>query len=189
MTVEDTPPDKEGETLLIRRILAGERECFRELILSHQAKVYSLLLRQLGNEAIARELAQETFLKAFSQLGKFRGEARFRTWLMRIALNVANGYFTSRRYKEAKQSVPIESLQIAWKNPPPDEALEHRQLREHLRMYLGSLPEKYREALVLYYLQEMPYKEISDTLRVPIGTVCSRINMGVQILRKKFERL
>ena len=98
----DTAHDDTSDEELIRLVVRGEKDEFRHLVRRYQDQVYAMILRSVGDDAIARELAQEAFLKAFLNLKSFRFESAFSTWLIRIALNQSHSYFSSRRFKERK---------------------------------------------------------------------------------------
>jgi RNA polymerase sigma factor (sigma-70 family) len=95
---------EEHEATLIRRIVAGEKDLFRSLVDAHKGMTFSLIMRQVNNRAIAEELTQEIFVKAYLNLSRFRGDSKFSTWLTRIALNHCNTYFSSKAYKESMRA-------------------------------------------------------------------------------------
>lgn len=171
------------ETELIARILQGEKDLFYELIHPCERSVYLTAFSVLQNSSDAEEVAQEAVLKAFRYLGEFRGEARFSTWLMRIALNEA-------RMRLRKQHRPMwESLDAEPESEEqdyvprefgdwgeiPSEALERKELREILGKALGELAPIYREVIVLRDVRQLSIAETAEILGVREGVVKTRL--------------
>lgn len=167
----------EGE--LVRRAQAGDAEAFGALVLAHQQFVYNLVLRALGSEAEAEDLAQEAFVRAWLALPNFRGQAQFRTWLYRIATNLCYNRLPRLRRElaalgEAELSdIPDTHGALGSGEPPSDpaRAVEAAERRAHLHRAIEALPESYRVLILLRYQQELPYEEIASVLSLPLGTV------------------
>jgi RNA polymerase sigma-70 factor, ECF subfamily len=175
-----------SEQDIIRRVLLGERDEFRHLVALHQARVYAMVLRQVGEEYTARDLTQEAFVKAYRSLPSFRFESAFGTWLVRIALNLTNSYFSSRPYKERLRSIEWQgrhSEEQAVQSANPDWADEEI---EQLQRAVAELPAHYREALVLCGFEQKSYAEAAEILGIPIGTVRSRLNKARLLVRQNF---
>lgn len=185
MEVSPLVEQQRSEKELIRRVLSGAKDDFRELVLAHQARVFSLVMRQVANEAIANELTQEVFLKAYVNLHRFRFEAQFSTWLIRIALNVCNSYFVSKRYRQSKTTMSVNESEIQEVAATPSGDIEERETLRRLRDALLTLSPKLREVIVLCGFEERPYEEVATILQIPIGTVRSRLNKARNVLRKK----
>src|SRR5262245_54454252 len=114
---------------LIARVIAGDRDSYREIVERHQDRVFAMLMRQTGSRELAEELSQEVFIKAFFNLKSFRFESSFGTWLVRIALNTSHTYFSSRRFKSQRRTesldpVKHEALAAAPQGAFPAEVLE-----------------------------------------------------------------
>ncbi len=174
------------EREIIRRVLAGAKDEFRVLVLAHQSRVFALIMRQVANQAIANELTQEVFLKAYRNLHRFRFEAQFSTWLIRIALNVCTTYFSSKRFKQAKSTMSFEEIEI----PSESEsygvgAVIDRETLKRVRSALLTLSPKLRETIILCGFEERTYEEAAQILEIPVGTVRSRLNKARNLLRKK----
>lgn len=144
------------EAGLIARVLAGERDLFHELVLPYERSVYFAAYSVLQSEPDAEDVAQEAVLKALKNLASFRGEAKFGTWLVSIALNEARAQLRHNRVlKFESVDAPAEdeegdftpAIITDWREVPL-EALERRELCQLLRSALDSLPEMYREVLV-----------------------------------------
>jgi RNA polymerase sigma-70 factor, ECF subfamily len=165
---------------IIRRVISGDREEFRLLVVKYQEQIFRMLLRQTGDTAVSRDLCQETFLAAFRALQGFKGESKFPTWLTRIALNLAKNYFRSKAYRERRIAMEPE---ISHQSDQKEE-VEERLLK--LREFIADLKPIYRDVIVLCGLEKKSYEEASAILQIPVGTVRSRLNTGRLKLREMF---
>lgn len=171
---------------LIKLVLKGEKDEFRHLIDRYKEGVFNLFMRQIGNRSIAEELSQETFLKAYLNLKGFRFEASFGTWIYRIALNNSHSYFASRRFRNEMRTRSIEEVTPG---AEPQAHIDQSKAQiDLLRRALGTLKPIYREVVVLCALEGKSYEEVAAVLKIPIGTVRSRLNKGRLLLKKEFER-
>lgn len=181
-----SPSQPLSDETIIRSVLSGAVNAYEELVLRYQPMVFAMIKRQVGDEASAKDLAQETFVKAFRNLKGFRQQSSFGTWVTRIALNTTNTYFSSRRYREGLMSVPFDperhDRQAEASNEP---ALQRATLL--LQKAVASLKPKYREVIVLCSLEGKTYEDAAEILEIPVGTVCSRMNRALGILRNKFR--
>lgn len=177
------------ESALIENAQKGDQDAFAELVNEHQRYVYNLTLRILRDENEALDLAQETFVRAWSALPNFRGQSRFRTWLYRIATNLCyNRLPTLRRSLNELGEEIVEELS----NPDPRSVnpaykLEKRELREYLFQAVDNLDEKYRLLIALRYQDELSYDEIASTLNLPLGTVKTGLFRAKARLRSALE--
>jgi len=173
---------------IIKRVLAGERNEFQHLVTAYQERIYAFLMRQTGDAATARELVQDTFIRAFRHLGSFRGQSSFETWLTRIAINVAHSWFSSRRYKELKHSVPlnVEHYQETPNEPEQEGQYSNDEMCE-LKEAVAFLKPIYREVVMLCFFDGRTYAQAANMLGIPEGTICSRMNKALQLLRRKLK--
>ena len=172
---------------LIERCLGKDNAAWELVVARYRRKVFHIAYKFTGRHDEAEDLTQEIFLKIFRSLEKFNRDADFSTWLSSVARNFCiDHYRASKREKE----VVVEDL-VAFDLAPaaagsnPHRALEDRDRRSFLRRGLDLLPEKLREAVILRDLQGLSYQEMADHLRLPEGTVKSRINRG----REELSRL
>jgi RNA polymerase sigma-70 factor, ECF subfamily len=173
---------------LVRRSLDGQADAFGLLYDRHGPRVYQLLRRLTANDALAQDLAQETFLAAHRCLGDWRGQGALGTWLCGIAVRLyRNAVRTDARH-------PAEPLDDQEALPSPEgDPLRHlaqRELRDRLEAAIEELPPSYRDAFVLVKVEGLSYREASDWLGVPLGTVQSRLWRAVcrlQVLLKDLE--
>jgi RNA polymerase sigma-70 factor (ECF subfamily) len=171
---------------LVARAQAGDGSAFEQLILDHSARVYRLLVRMLGSTADAEEVAQETFLKAWRALPRFRAEAQFSTWLHRIAVNEANRRLAreSRRY-----TVPIDdaALQIPDLSKGPAARAESAELEAFLEICVRELPPDYRAAVILRDIEGMTNEEAAELLALELANFKSRLHRGRMAIRRRVE--
>lgn len=170
----------------IRRASEGSPEAFEQLVRKYQRYVYNLALSVVGNRDDAFDVAQETFVRAWRGLGDFRGEARFSTWLYRIAYRVSLTAMARRRDLHLDDLPEFACSSAEW---DPEEAADRELNRRLLRQALMGLSPPYRTALVLYHMEGLSYEEIASVTGVPIGTVRTHLHRGREILRRELERL
>jgi RNA polymerase sigma-70 factor (ECF subfamily) len=189
-SLEKPVSEETREQELIRRIRSGEPEKFYELIRPLEGRVYAAAFAILRNEADAEDAAQEAMLKAFANLRQFRGEARFSTWLIQIAVNEAR---MRRRKDHANLIEPIGEREDAegvytprefadW-HEVPSEALERREVRDLLLEALAALGSKYREVFVLRDVEHQSIQEVSETLGISTASVKTRLLRARLMLR------
>src|SRR5438094_6701753 len=164
-----------------------QRGELRELFERHKDKVYSIALRYAGDETMAMDIAQETFLKLFSGIRSFRGDSSFESWLYRL---VVNSCFDQKR--RTRRLMPlVDELLDALQAPGAsvlDEVLRN-ELSSRVRSAVGSLPPEQRMVIVLRYTQGLSYDEIAAILGCSSGTVASRLNRVHKILERRLARL
>jgi RNA polymerase sigma-70 factor, ECF subfamily len=166
-------PDRE----LIRRYLAGDADAFTTLVHRHEVTVYRLCLRTLGDPEDAADATQEALLLVARNLDRFRGDARFSTWLHRIAMNVCFDHLRAAKRRPVLHRLPDDGPDPEPGPPVADHADAVVGTRD-ITIALRSIPEDFRIALVLADIQDLPYEEIARILDVPIGTVKSRVHRG-----------
>ena len=180
---------KESESLLIRRIVSGEKEEFRVLVGEYKDRIFAMVMRQTGNRTLAEEITQESFVKAYINLKKFRFDSQFGTWLTRIALNETNNYFASKRFKETKNSESysneIHEKQLGHSEDEDQRAELEKRERSlvEFRKALATLKPKFRDVITLCSLEGRSYEEAASVLSIPIGTVRSRLNKARLLLK------
>jgi RNA polymerase sigma-70 factor (ECF subfamily) len=189
----------QAEAQFIERLKRGDEAAFETLVNERSGEIYGLLYRLTENREEARDLTQETFLRAFQSIVHFRGESDLRTWIYRIAINQARNRWRWWRRRRRDVTVSIDAPEIGngrlglvstlrsrnVKDPEQD-ALESERERA-LKKALSSLRRVYREAVVLRDIEGFAYEEIAAALDISIGTVKSRLARGRQELRRKLE--
>ena len=173
------PRGRPDERALISRVLDGDRIAARELYDAHVNRVFRLAFRLCGDEEAARELVQETFIRAFGQLARFRGESAFGTWLYRITLSVASN--AKRRDRRRERELDFDSAgPIAVETT----AEADPDLRDQLHAAIDALPEIYRTTFVMHDVEGYTHGEIAQALGVAEGTCKSRLFIARGQLRK-----
>ena len=184
---EERPPgeiDPDGE--LVARWRAGDRAAFEGLVRRHQARVFRLLLRMLGSREEAEDVAQETFLNLHRSGHRFRGEARFSTFVYRVAANAALNRRRSQGRHQAREGVLALEAQAAPVRPAdPEAAAASSELRAELELALRALPPALRLPVLLCDVEGLGYSEIARILELADGTVKSRIHRGRRWLRER----
>lgn len=180
------------EAEMISRILAGERELFYDLIKPYERTVFLTAYSVLRCEADAEEVSQEAVLKAYRALSSFRGNSKFSTWLVTIALNEARMRFRRSRpgslisleeFVDDDEGDFTPAVLTDWREIP-SEALDRKELREMLQRALGELPVKYREVLIMRDVREMNIAETAQLLGVSLGTVKTRLLRARLMMQK-----
>ncbi len=171
------------DAVAVRACLAGDTQAFDGLVERHQRSIYRLCYRYAGNHHDANDLAQESFLKAYRALGRFRGDSAFATWLHRIAVN------TCLNHKVAhKRQMEELSDSVAAPGGGHGKALEEADERRRVRAAVEHLPEKQRKTLLLKVYDEMTHEEVARTLGSSVGTVKANLFHAVANLRKILGR-
>lgn len=182
----------------IERLKSGDAAAFENLVNERSGEIYGLLYRLTENTEEARDLTQETFLRAFQSIGNFRGESDLRTWIYRIAINQARNRWRWWRRRKRESTVSLDSNDDTTRQPliatlksersqDPEQDTLSREREKALRIALRSLRRVYREAVVLRDIEGLAYEEIAVALDIGIGTVKSRLSRGRQELRRKLE--
>lgn len=164
----------------VRRCLEGETDAFETLVARYEARVYSLLLRLVGNPTDAEDLAQETFVKAYRKLETWEAGRPFLSWLFKIAHNTALDFLRARRPEHQTLDDPEQPVDVAERAPAEPEIDAGSVERA-----LAELPPLYREALLLRHHEELDYAEIARITGAPLGTVKIRIFRGRELLRRR----
>jgi len=185
--------DNDPDAPLVRRCLRGDEAAWEGLVKSHTSRVYSICYRFTGRAEEAQDLTQEVFLRVFRGLESFDGAAgQFRTWLISLTRNLLIDHYRKTRKEKLVDSMEERAPALAAaaaSGGRADSGLASREAGELLRAGLQRLSPDLREAVILRDLQEMEYREIAKALRVPDGTVKSRISRGRAELARALRKL
>lgn len=191
----------------VRRCLAGESDAFGEIVARWQDRIYSAVYRMTGDAENAKDLAQETFIRAWSSLRSYHGGAAFGTWLYAIALNQVRSDVRKRRAQKRGAPISLDAqrggsdygrgddcggndggaLDPADTRPGPDAAVATQEHVRILRVAVAALDSDYREVIVLREFQDLSYEEIAEATGVPVGTVRSRLFRARDELRRVLD--
>jgi RNA polymerase sigma-70 factor (ECF subfamily) len=177
---------------LVARSIGGDANSFNELIKRWERPIYALAYRQIGREEDARDVCQETFLRAYRALNGFRGQAKFSSWLYRIALNLCRDWLRrERRTPVVTVSEDVDLIELASKLEP-SESVEDRVARQDLsravERAMAVLPEEQRTAILLKEYHGLTFQEIADLVGCPLSTVKTRLYQGLAVLRRELAR-
>lgn len=169
MTKHAADPTVIDETALIERTKAGDTEAFTPLVVKYNANVYNHIHSRVRDPEVAKDLTQETWIKAYRAVGTFRGESSFSVWLYRIAENVCIDYFRKQKHADTLPLHLIAEHRIT--DTCPSQSLERKELRLQLKNAIISLTKPRRDVFVLYYHHELPIKAIARLLNRSEGTI------------------
>ena len=187
------PPDA-SETIetLIQRCLAGDQLAWEAIVRQYRRKVFNVAYKFVGRHDEAEDLTQDIFLKVFKSLDTFDRRANFQTWLISVSRNLCIDHYRSVRKERETIDRDVDSTEVA---PPsigtPSQIanLEQRDRVELLRQAMAALPATLRTAVLMRDIQECSYHEIARALKLPEGTVKSRINRGRSELARQIRKL
>ncbi|MEO0185101.1 MAG: sigma-70 family RNA polymerase sigma factor [candidate division WOR-3 bacterium] len=163
---------------LVHLVRMGEIEPFDELVRRHEIKIHSLCYKMLKNYDDAKDMAQETFLKAYRNIKSFDGRSKFTTWLYRIAVNNCINFM---KKEHPTEEIKDEILDIPKEDPA--ERFKKKKLKEAVYNAIAKLPEVQKSVFTLRALEELPYQEISTILKKPVNTVKVNYHLAVKNLR------
>lgn len=175
---------------VVEAVLAGEQHRFGDLVSRYQGAIVNYVYRMLGQYEDAVDLSQDVFVKAYTALHSYQPKYPFSSWLFRIARNAAIDEIRRRRLTLVALDEPLWTeegsleRQLTSGAPGPEQTLLDGEARGLIDRALASLPEKYREPLVLRHAADMSYEEIAEALELPLGTVKTRIFRGREALRE-----
>jgi RNA polymerase sigma factor (sigma-70 family) len=169
----------------VSQILRGNKQAYGHLIHKYKDKVYAIVLRMVQQPQDAQDITQECFIKAYRYLHSYDSSRRFSSWLYRIAINHCLDVKSNKQKKEG-QNVNIEDVHLP--DPvTPEHVYLKRESASELRHLIDKLPEMYRMILLLRYIHDLTYQEISDLLDIPLHTVQVRLHRAKQKLRDYFH--
>ncbi|HEY0705837.1 MAG TPA: sigma-70 family RNA polymerase sigma factor [Polyangia bacterium] len=190
----DARPAPDEDSVLIGRCLAGDQEAFRPLVQRHQRIAFSVAYRMLGSRADAEDAAQQGFVDAYAAIERFQSDGRpnaFGSWLLRIVVNRCKDVLKSKKRTESSLEPEMAVSEAAFSQQPrdPEAQLSESHERRALERALQSLAPKYREVLILKDVEELPYEEIREILRLPITTLKIRVVRARAMMREALESM
>lgn len=191
---------RESDDELIKRYQDGDRSAFDELVKRYRMPLVNFVARFINDRDTAEDLAQETFLRIYKSIGRYRfGVAQFSTWFYRIASNLCKNEVRNRKRRWRHHVDPIRDNEgdsdpdelivsvPAGSGYMPDQQLERKELDKVIQNAISQLPLKYRTPFLLRDLNQVSYEEIAKTLNLPLGTVKSRINRARLMMKDKLK--
>jgi RNA polymerase sigma factor CnrH len=191
MTTED--PD----LILVQALKVGQDQALNELMDRHREGLFRFVLRQVHNEADALELATETFVRAYFNIGKFRPAAKFVTWLYHIALNLCRDHLKSRAYQYSFRTVSFDAPSEQDQDPSlllaaergPDQKAERREELVALEKAINELPEELKGAFILTALEDRQQAETAELLGISVKAVETRVYRARKLLLEKMSKM
>ena len=173
---------------LIKLAQRGDRDALEQLVMSQQHYVFSLAMTVFHNADDAADLTQEVFIRLYRAIGQYNGESRFTTWLYRMVINLGRDELR-RRKRQVQQILPSteqgdDERDLIGQVPDtsiindPASVLAHKELGQALRLVIDQLEPQYRQALTLFYFEDLKYQDIADIMDIPLNTVKSHIRRG-----------
>jgi RNA polymerase sigma-70 factor (ECF subfamily) len=183
-----------SELELVKRCQAGETEAFDELVTRYRTRIFAMIYNMVHNEQDAWDLAQDSFVKAWKSIKRFRGRSSFYTWIYRIVMNVTIDWLRKKQVKgagaEFDDSIQLKEIDPASKTVPkadplPHERMERTEIRARIDNAIAQLSPDHRAVILMKEIESMQYHEIAETLGCSIGTVMSRLFYA----RKRLQNL
>ncbi|HEY2431176.1 MAG TPA: sigma-70 family RNA polymerase sigma factor [Vicinamibacterales bacterium] len=177
---------------LVARSQGGDMESFNQLVMRWERPIYALAYRTIGREEDARDVCQETFLRAFRALKGFKGQAKFSSWLYRIALNLCRDWLRRERRQPVVQAPEgvdlIEMASAATPTETVEDLVARQEISAAVARVMALLPEEQRTAIILKEYHGLTFQEIADMLDCPLSTVKTRLYQGLSVLRRQLDR-
>ena len=167
---------------LVVRAKKGDADAFSVLVKRHQNLVFNLAYRFMRDSALAEDMAQEAFLKAYRLLKGFRGDCNFSTWMYRVTVSVCLTEISRRKKRREVELQPLAGSR------EPESRVESSDVFELIRGCVKLLPARYASIITLYYLKEIPYDEIAQVMRIPMGTLKTWMYRARNQLRSIVEK-
>jgi RNA polymerase sigma-70 factor (ECF subfamily) len=195
MQTETTPAQSDVSELdLVKRCQNGQADAFDELVTRYRTRIFAMIYNMVHNEQDAWDLAQDSFVKAWKSIKRFRGKSSFYTWIYRIVMNVTIDWLRKKQIKsggaEFDDAIQLKEIDPASKTAPkadplPHEHMQRTEIRARIDNAIQQLSPDHRAVILMKEIEEMQYHEIAETLGCSIGTVMSRLFYA----RKKLQTL
>jgi RNA polymerase sigma-70 factor (ECF subfamily) len=183
--LDSTDKSRDDDERIVERVLAGDIDAFEEIVLRWQKPLLNLAYRFCRDRGLAEEMAQEAFLKVFQSLARWRGDAKFSTWMFSVALN---HYRTTLR-RHVPLHVDLAELDVVTAPGDLTGEMDRAANDSVVRRAVALLPPKYRDTIVVYYFQQQDVAETAETLGLKPGTVKARLHRARKLLETKLKAL
>ncbi len=161
---------------------------FRELVAQHQRRLYRFVIKYIDHPDDAADITQQAFVEAARTIASFRGDSKLSTWLFGIAMNMVRNYLSRAPHRVHKFETDESLLGLASGDPDPSDSLVQKEMLMLTEKAFGELPSEMSEVLGLVAVDEISYQDAADLLRIPLGTVRSRVSRARAALRSQFEQ-
>jgi RNA polymerase sigma factor CnrH len=189
--------EEDPDLILVQALKVGDDQALNALMDRHREGLFRFVLRQVHNEADALELATETFVRAYFNIGKFRPAAKFATWLYHIASNLCRDRWRSRTYQYSRRTVSFDAPAEEGQDPSlllaaeggPDQKMERREELIALEKAIGELPEELKNAFILTALEDHQQAETAELLGISLKAVETRVYRARKLLLEKMSKM
>ena len=186
-----------SDQALVQRVQSGDQQAFELLVAKYQRRIFRLISRFVRDPATAEDIAQETFLRAYRAIGRFRGDSQFYTWLYRIAVNTAKrsagagarGPVLQESANSPESEEPFSRQEQLTSLDTPEAVMASREIADTVNAAMDALPDELRTAIALREIEGMSYEEISQLMGCPVGTVRSRIFRAREAIARQLRPL
>lgn len=186
-----------SDQALVQRVQHGDQQAFELLVAKYQGRIFRLISRFVADPAAAEDIAQETFLRAYRAIGRFRGDSQFFTWLYRIAVNTAKRSAADEAHSpvfrenahSADDDETFSRQERLITTETPDALMASRQIADTVNAAMDALPEDLRTAIALREIEGLSYEEIASIMSCPVGTVRSRIFRAREAIARQLRPL
>jgi len=181
-SIKERNPNSESDILVVEKVLAGDTDAFSALVHKYQNRVYSAVLNYVYAPDEALDITQETFVKAYTSIHRFNSSSSFYTWIYRIAINTAIDWLRKRKNRKVESLDDLKFTEIGFEpesrdpDSDPERVLDKNETERMLRVAISMLTHKLRGVLVLHDVEGLSQEEIASILKIPVGTVKSRIS-------------
>lgn len=187
-------PNTEADILVVEKVLAGDTDAFAVLVEKYQSRVYSAALGYVYSPDEALDIAQDTFVKAYTNLHKFSSNSSFYTWIYRIAVNTAIDWLRKRKNRKVDSLDDDRFSEVGFEpvakdlDYDPEEVLEKNEFHRTLRAAVAKLTLKLRSVIILHDIEGLSQEEVAAVLKIPVGTVKSRVSRARAELKKILQK-
>jgi RNA polymerase sigma-70 factor (ECF subfamily) len=183
----------DDDQILIKKIRKGSKAAFEELMRKYNRKIFNFVIRMVRNDEVAVELTQDFFIKIYTVIDKYNFEYKFSTWAYRICYNLVIDHIRKNQMQtESLDSDAVSQKEIvSSENYVKDDGfriLSNEEVKNQLWKLVDGIPLKFKEVILLRYIQELKYEEIADMTGLPVGTVKNRIFKAKEILKQEIEK-
>lgn len=186
--------ERDGDLLLVRRVQSGDVAAFDHLVLKYRERIFSVIYNLTANKEDTYDLSQETFIKAFQSIGRFKAKSSFFTWLYRIAVNTTLTHLKKNRFKSFlsfetlhEEASPSDVLEALSSKSSTEKPALLKELQYKLNEALQTLSVKHRTVIVLFEIDDLSHQEIADIMHCSVGTVRSRLHYAKKLLQVKLK--
>ena len=186
--------ERDGDLLLVRRVQSGDVAAFDHLVLKYRERIFSVIYNLTANKEDTYDLSQETFIKAFQFIGRFKAKSSFFTWLYRIAVNTTLTHLKKNRFKSFlsfetlhEEASPSDVLEALSSKSSTEKPALLKELQYKLNEALQTLSVKHRTVIVLFEIDDLSHQEIADIMNCSVGTVRSRLHYAKKLLQVKLK--